>query len=178
MFINLCKLESYCKTAVCINCRVYVLCAHHNILLSYALEYSWSHLVREKKIAVFIFLILYFYWTCFWSLILIKIYVLSLVTCMGVVLIMNEPHQGIFLVLGKNKLLIFCVGQRGREEGEDGGMEPAPKLMKKVSDGLTSMDFSSNAKTQDGRAWNFKIASWNINGVRAWLNVSEAPLLP
>lgn len=94
-------------------------------------------------------------------------------------------HQGIFLVLGKNKLLIFCVGQRGREEGEDGvdkeascGMEPAPKLMKKVSDGLASMDFSSNAKTQDGRAWNFKIASWNINGVRAWLNVSEAPLLP
>ncbi|XP_076444943.1 exodeoxyribonuclease-like [Babylonia areolata] len=56
------------------------------------------------------------------------------------------------------------------DEKEETTSEPPPKLAKKVSDGLKSMDFSSSAKTEDGRAWNLKIASWNINGVRAWLN--------
>ncbi|KAL8559473.1 DNA-(apurinic or apyrimidinic site) lyase [Nucella lapillus] len=65
--------------------------------------------------------------------------------------------------------------KRGASKKEENGDEedsapPPPKLAKKVSDGLTSMDFSSAAKTSDGRASNFKIASWNINGVRAWLN--------
>lgn len=57
-------------------------------------------------------------------------------------------------------------------ESEENGAtsEPPPKLAKKVSDGLTSMDFSSSAKTKEGRPWTLKIASWNINGVRAWLN--------
>ena len=78
----------------------------------------------------------------------------------------------------------YLSWQRGRskKEAEDGddkkdaasSEEPAPKLTKKVSDGLASMDFSSGAKTEDGRAWNLKLASWNINGVRAWLNVSHS----
>ena len=48
---------------------------------------------------------------------------------------------------------------------------PPAKLAKKVSDGLSSMILSSSAKTEDGVLWNIKITSWNINGVRAWLNV-------
>jgi AP endonuclease-1 len=58
------------------------------------------------------------------------------------------------------------------EDGSAGSAEPPPKLAKKVSDGLASMDFSSSAKTEDGRSWNIKLASWNVNGVRAWLGVS------
>lgn len=30
-------------------------------------------------------------------------------------------------------------------------------------------DFSSEAKTEDGKLWNFKIVSWNVDGLRAWL---------
>ncbi|KAK7108330.1 hypothetical protein V1264_016084 [Littorina saxatilis] len=56
------------------------------------------------------------------------------------------------------------------ENGASSTTEPPPKLAKKVSDGLKSMDFSSTSKTEDERAWNFKIASWNVNGVRAWMN--------
>ncbi|XP_064617811.1 DNA repair nuclease APEX1-like isoform X2 [Liolophura sinensis] len=34
---------------------------------------------------------------------------------------------------------------------------------------LEAMDFSSSAVTSDGKPWNLKIASWNINGIRAWM---------
>ena len=36
---------------------------------------------------------------------------------------------------------------------------------------VDSADFVSDAETADGRKWNLKIASWNINGIRAWLEV-------
>lgn len=29
--------------------------------------------------------------------------------------------------------------------------------------------FDSNSKTKDGRKWNFKISTWNVCGMRAWL---------
>ncbi|GFO42154.1 DNA-(apurinic or apyrimidinic site) lyase [Plakobranchus ocellatus] len=50
--------------------------------------------------------------------------------------------------------------------------EPKPKLKARVSisDTIKDTDFSATGKTQDGRASNFKIASWNINGIRAWLD--------
>lgn len=35
---------------------------------------------------------------------------------------------------------------------------------------VTSMDFSNTSKTKDGRAWNMKFSSWNVNGIRAWLD--------
>ncbi|XP_077977210.1 exodeoxyribonuclease-like [Glandiceps talaboti] len=34
---------------------------------------------------------------------------------------------------------------------------------------LDSLDFSSDAKTSDGKEWNLKISSWNVNGIRAWV---------
>lgn len=34
-----------------------------------------------------------------------------------------------------------------------------------------NVSFSSSAKTKDGKEWNLKISSWNINGVRAWTEV-------
>jgi len=36
---------------------------------------------------------------------------------------------------------------------------------------LEDQDFSSSAKTADGKPWNLKIVSWNINGIRAWVKV-------
>lgn len=49
--------------------------------------------------------------------------------------------------------------------------EPVAKQTKNISHDLSSLDFSSKAKTEDGRSWNLKIASWNISGIRAWLKV-------
>ncbi|PRD25918.1 UNVERIFIED_CONTAM: Apex1 [Trichonephila clavipes] len=34
---------------------------------------------------------------------------------------------------------------------------------------VTALDFGNESKTADGKAWNLKMASWNINGIRAWL---------
>ncbi|XP_005101256.1 DNA-(apurinic or apyrimidinic site) endonuclease [Aplysia californica] len=50
--------------------------------------------------------------------------------------------------------------------------EPKPKLKARVSisDSLSGTDFKCTAKSPSGKESNFKIASWNINGVRAWLD--------
>ncbi|KAL5009504.1 hypothetical protein ScPMuIL_011809 [Solemya velum] len=34
---------------------------------------------------------------------------------------------------------------------------------------LEKLDMSSTATSTDGRKWNIKVVSWNINGIRAWL---------
>ena len=73
-----------------------------------------------------------------------------------------------------------CVQQPGPVEVGDGGdttasgsTELPAEVVKKMSDGLASVNFSSAAKTEDGKAWTFKIASWDVNGIRALLKVSE-----
>jgi AP endonuclease-1 len=33
---------------------------------------------------------------------------------------------------------------------------------------------ASDAKTKDGKEWNLKVASWNVNGIRAWTEVGYA----
>lgn len=38
---------------------------------------------------------------------------------------------------------------------------------------MEDQDFSSCAKTADGKPWNMKITSWNINGIRAWVKVGS-----
>ena len=37
---------------------------------------------------------------------------------------------------------------------------------------MSVLDFKSDAKTPDGKPWNKKFASWNVNGIRAWLEVT------
>lgn len=39
---------------------------------------------------------------------------------------------------------------------------------------VSVLDFKSDAKTPDGKPWNKKFASWNINGIRAWLEVVQS----
>ena len=40
---------------------------------------------------------------------------------------------------------------------------------------LHDLDFSNDSKNEEGEKWNWKIASWNVNGVRAWFDVSLKP---
>ena len=43
---------------------------------------------------------------------------------------------------------------------------PAAKKNKVVTD-WDSIDFSSSVKTGEGKAWNLKLSSWNVDGLRA-----------
>ena len=66
-------------------------------------------------------------------------------------------------------LCLFQPAKKSKKEKD----EERTKLRKEAS--LTKgMDFSHECKTADGRKPNVKIASWNINGIRAWLDVSQS----
>jgi AP endonuclease-1 len=54
--------------------------------------------------------------------------------------------------------------------GDEAG-EPKAKLKAKssITESFGDTDFSAKAKTPSGKEANFKIASWNVNGLRAWL---------
>ncbi|KAK3888007.1 hypothetical protein Pcinc_007919 [Petrolisthes cinctipes] len=62
--------------------------------------------------------------------------------------------------------------RKQKEDREDknktkkGKVEEKPEETKKV-DGED--DFSSDATTKDGKKWNLKVLSWNVDGLRAWL---------
>ncbi|CAH0628654.1 unnamed protein product [Chrysodeixis includens] len=43
----------------------------------------------------------------------------------------------------------------------------APPKNKSVTD-YTSIDFTNSSNNSQGKDWNFKIASWNVDGIRAW----------
>ncbi|KAK7866023.1 hypothetical protein R5R35_008538 [Gryllus longicercus] len=43
------------------------------------------------------------------------------------------------------------------------------KKMNQTSSDYSSIDFSCNKSTIDGKTWNFKISSWNVGGLKAWL---------
>ena len=49
--------------------------------------------------------------------------------------------------------------------GDDGG--PPAKLNKTDSD-FSAIDFSNDCKTEGGDEWDFKVSSWNVDGMRAW----------
>ena len=44
-------------------------------------------------------------------------------------------------------------------------------LLNKTSTEFAEQDFSNSSKTSDGQSWNLKIASWNVDGIRAWAKV-------
>ena len=54
------------------------------------------------------------------------------------------------------------------DKNGDGAVKPA-KLNKTSSD-FSSIDFDNSSRTKDGdRQWNFKVVSWNVDGLRAWI---------
>ncbi|XP_035225962.1 DNA-(apurinic or apyrimidinic site) endonuclease-like [Stegodyphus dumicola] len=62
-------------------------------------------------------------------------------------------------------------GAKGKEASDD-DFEEAPKAKiakkEKIAD-VSVLDFSNSSKSPSGKLWNLKISSWNINGIRAWL---------
>ena len=49
---------------------------------------------------------------------------------------------------------------------ENGG--PEAKKNKTSSD-YSKLDFTCSKKSAKGQEWNFKISSWNVDGLRAWM---------
>ncbi|XP_052810457.1 DNA-(apurinic or apyrimidinic site) endonuclease-like [Mya arenaria] len=73
-----------------------------------------------------------------------------------------------------------AVKKKAEKSGDADG-EPAAKKSKaskaeeksklrKESSLTKGMDFSHTCQTKDGRSPNWKIASWNVNGIRAWMD--------
>ncbi|KAK2154944.1 hypothetical protein LSH36_253g04042 [Paralvinella palmiformis] len=60
----------------------------------------------------------------------------------------------------------FAMGPKRKSE-EGNGTPKKAKVCADIPD-VTKIDFSCEAKTKDGKKWNMKFSSWNINGIRAW----------
>ncbi|KAL4709332.1 hypothetical protein ACJJTC_007064 [Scirpophaga incertulas] len=45
-----------------------------------------------------------------------------------------------------------------------------PALKNKAVTNYEELDFINMSKTTSGKEWNFKISSWNVDGIRAWFN--------
>ncbi|XP_074649383.1 exodeoxyribonuclease-like [Tubulanus polymorphus] len=58
--------------------------------------------------------------------------------------------------------------KKAKAENEAGDKKSSKKVQKKIPD-VTELDFSCESKTPEGKPWNLKIASWNVNGIRAWV---------
>jgi len=55
------------------------------------------------------------------------------------------------------------------EESTDGGEKASSS---KTSD-WESIKWDELGQTKDGRPWTKKFSSWNVNGLRAWIKVSD-----
>lgn len=51
---------------------------------------------------------------------------------------------------------------------EDAKKKAPPK--NKSTTNYEDIDFTNESKTTQGKEWNFKIASWNVDGIRAWMS--------
>lgn len=71
--------------------------------------------------------------------------------------------------------------EKSKEENGDGSKSRKSKKQKESGDSknskkekipdVSAIDFSNDSKSSSGNPWNFKISSWNVNGIRAWLEV-------
>lgn len=60
------------------------------------------------------------------------------------------------------------MGPKKAKADAPSGDEPPAKMNRTHSD-YDELDFSNESKTKDGNKWNFKISTWNVDGLRAWL---------
>ncbi|XP_045459483.1 DNA-(apurinic or apyrimidinic site) endonuclease-like [Melitaea cinxia] len=56
-----------------------------------------------------------------------------------------------------------------RRKADDKVSEDSKKKPAKSTTDYESIDFSNTSKNSQGKEWNFKIASWNVDGIRAWM---------
>ena len=63
------------------------------------------------------------------------------------------------------------------EEEENGDESESEEIEEAVDSGKCKYDREEFKPASNGKEYNFKIASWNINGVRAWIEVNICPLV-
>ena len=56
--------------------------------------------------------------------------------------------------------------------------EPKAKKGRDAIPDVYALDFSNSSTAKNGEKWNMKFASWNVNGIRAWLDVNCVIYLP
>ncbi|CAH2092250.1 unnamed protein product [Euphydryas editha] len=56
-----------------------------------------------------------------------------------------------------------------RRKADEKAPEDSKKKTAKSTTDYESIDFSNKSKNSQGKEWNFKIASWNVDGIRAWM---------
>ena len=56
-----------------------------------------------------------------------------------------------------------------KRESDKSNADAPPAKMNRTASDFESLDFSSAAETKDGKKWNFKISTWNVDGLRAWI---------
>ena len=57
-----------------------------------------------------------------------------------------------------------------KKRNVDDKSDAPPAKLNKTSSDFANMDFSPKiAQSENGKDWNFKISTWNVDGLRAWL---------
>ena len=60
--------------------------------------------------------------------------------------------------------------KRGKKITSQDDTDKKP-LQSKTNTEFHTQDFNNTSTTTDGKIWNLKIASWNVDGLRAWIKV-------
>ncbi|KAM3968150.1 uncharacterized protein ACR2FA_006058 isoform 2-T2 [Aphomia sociella] len=58
--------------------------------------------------------------------------------------------------------------QKKRAVADDTKKKAPPK--NKATTDYSTLDFTNTSKNAQGKEWNYKISSWNVDGIRAWLS--------
>jgi len=66
-------------------------------------------------------------------------------------------------------------GKRSKDDAEE-KEQPAPKMNKTATD-WSGINFNSSKKTGEGNEWDYKISSWNVDGLRACVKKGGADIL-
>lgn len=61
--------------------------------------------------------------------------------------------------------------KRGRKKSNVLEKAATPNLQNQTSTEFNANDFLNSSKNEEGKDWNLKVASWNVDGLRAWLKV-------
>uniref|UniRef100_A0A6A7FQ54 DNA-(apurinic or apyrimidinic site) endonuclease n=2 Tax=Hirondellea gigas TaxID=1518452 RepID=A0A6A7FQ54_9CRUS len=95
----------------------------------------------------------------------------------------SEIDTSVFLLDGTVKM------PRPKRQSSSSGKEPVAKKAKKddgsgsgsepekIEDATSDNTFASDAVNPEGKKWNFKIVSWNVNGIRAWMQKDGLDLI-
>ncbi len=61
--------------------------------------------------------------------------------------------------------------KRGRKKTTTKDNKTPKASLNQTSTEFHNQDFNNTSTTTDGKNWNLKIASWNVDGLRAWIKV-------